>query len=98
MKKVVPPRMTGQAFLRAIRELAAQSRNIFIVHHARRRMIQRGFTDEDVQQALLRGQIDEGPFRNNRDNWQATIRRMRAGEEIKVVAILEDGVVVITVF
>lgn len=61
MKKVVPPRMTGQAFLRAIRELAAQSRNIFIVHHARRRMIQRGFTDEDVQQALLRGQIDEGP-------------------------------------
>jgi hypothetical protein len=60
MKKVVPPRMTGQAFLREVRELAAQSRNIFIVHHARRRMIQRRFTDEDVQQALLRGQIEEG--------------------------------------
>ena len=90
--------MTGQAFLREVRELAAQSRNIFIVHHARQRMVQRGFTDEDVQQALLRGQIEEGPFRNNRDNWQATMRRMRAGEEIKIVAVLENGVVVITVF
>jgi hypothetical protein len=96
--KIVPLRMTAQAFLRQIRALAATSGNIFIVRHARKRMIERGFTDEDVQQVLLRGHIEEGPFRNERHSWQATIRRMRAGQEIRVVAVLEEGVIVITVY
>lgn len=90
--------MSAQVFLRQVRALAVNSSNIFTEIHARRAMAKRGFTDEDVQQTLLRGVVEEGPFRNGRGNWQATIYRMRAGQEVRVVAVLEDGVVVITVY
>jgi hypothetical protein len=89
--------MTGPLFLQRVRALAANSANVFIVVHARKRMAERGHTDGDVLQCLRRGIIDEGPFFNARNNWQATLRRTHAGQEIKVVAALEARVIVITV-
>lgn len=89
--------MSASAFLRHVRALATDSRNVFITVHARQRMVQREHTDEDVLGALLKGGIDEGPFFNAKGNWQATIYRRYADLEIKVVAVLDDGVIVITV-
>ena len=96
-RKTVSGRMDRPSFLRRLRELAATSGNIFIVRHARQRMVERGYTDEDVVRVLSKGMIDEGPFLNGRGNWQATIYRMHAGQEIRVAAALESGIVVITV-
>jgi hypothetical protein len=95
--KIVVWHMDGPLFLRRVRELAAESGNIFIVRHARKRMVERAYTDRDVQQVLLKGTVDEGPFLNSRHHWQATIYRMYAGQEIRVVTVLESGIVVITV-
>lgn len=89
--------MSASAFLRRIRDLAADSGRVFITMHARQRMVQREHTDENVRGALLKGTIDEGPFFNAKGNWQATIYRRYADQEIKVVAVLDDGVIVITV-
>lgn len=89
--------MNRDAFLKRVRELAADTANIFIVRHARHRMIERGHTDEDVVQALRRGMLEDGPFYNSKGHWQATIYRRYAGQEIRVVTVLEDGIVVITV-
>jgi hypothetical protein len=96
-EKVVVLHMDGPAFLRRIRELAKTSSNIAIVQHARQRMVERAFTDQDIQQALMKGRVDEGPSLNTRHHWQATIYRMYAGQEIRVIAVLESGIVVISV-
>ncbi|MBS0522251.1 MAG: DUF4258 domain-containing protein [Proteobacteria bacterium] len=95
--KLVASHMSAPLFLERVRKLAKESKNIFVVGHARKRMLQRGFTDQDIKQALLKGRIDEGPFLNARHHWQATIYRMYAGQEIRVVTVLEGGIVVITV-
>ncbi|MCA0247075.1 MAG: DUF4258 domain-containing protein [Proteobacteria bacterium] len=89
--------MSAPAFLRRLRDLAADSKNVFITNHARRRMVQRRHTDEDVRGALLRGIVSEGPFLNDKGHWQATIYRTHADQEITVVAALDDDVIVITV-
>ena len=89
--------MNRDAFLRRVRELAADTANIFIVRHARRRMAERGHSDEDEVLALRRGMLEDGPFCNPKGHWQATVYRRYAGQEIRVVSVLEDGIVIITV-
>ena len=91
--------MTGPDFQARTRILAKDSANIAVTTHARERMVERGITDQDVQQALLRGSIVDGPFINAHGNWQATLGRQLAGQEVQVVVALErQDVIVISVF
>jgi hypothetical protein len=48
--------------LKIIRERAQDSGHIFILRHARQRMIERGVDDLDVQRCLRGGVITEGPY------------------------------------
>ncbi|MCW5748866.1 MAG: DUF4258 domain-containing protein [Alphaproteobacteria bacterium] len=90
--------MDAASFTRKVREYATDSGNVFVVAHARRRMAERGITLPQILEALRKGIVVEGPTLNAHRNWQATIRRFAAGEEIEVVAALDRGVIVITVY
>lgn len=89
--------MDGPTFLRRVRELAVDDRNIVFVVHARERMRARRRSPLDVQRVLLRGVVEEGPFRNAKGHWQATIGGQAAGQAVRVVVALERRLVVITV-
>jgi hypothetical protein len=85
---------------RILREAAHDGRVGFEEAHCRRRMVERGVTEEDVLKCLRLGRITEGPALNPRGNWKMTVHRFAAGEELDVVAVIEvpdDGVIVVTV-
>lgn len=96
--KVEPFPMTPEAMLRRIRELAAVDTNVRFTARARRRMVERGILIRQVVTVLRHGVIVEGPALNIRGNWQCTLRRVAAGEEIHVAVAIEDGVLIITVY
>lgn len=85
---------------RILREAAQDGRVGFEEAHCRRRMVERGVTEEDVLKCLMLGRITEGPALNLRGNWKMNVHRFAAGEELDVVAVIEvpdDGVIVVTV-
>ncbi|HET6941176.1 MAG TPA: DUF4258 domain-containing protein [Sphingomicrobium sp.] len=74
--------------LRKIREIAVQTDKIIVVAHAMKRAQQRGVTRRQIELCVQKGTIQEGPFLNEHNNWQVTLFRHAAGEElICVVAI-----------
>jgi hypothetical protein len=89
--------MDGATFIRRVRDLAVDDRNIVFVAHARVRMRARNRSPFDVQRALLRGIVEEGPFRNAKGHWQATITGQAAGQVVRVAVALERRLIVITV-
>ncbi len=48
--------------LKIIRDRAQDSQHIVILRHTRKRMIERGVEDLDIQRCLRRGAITEGPY------------------------------------
>lgn len=77
--------------LRELREIAQDSSDIVWLNAPRAKARGRRITLTQVIVAIRMGTIDEGPFRNERLDWQWTLRRHAAGEEIKVVVIYKDG-------
>lgn len=100
MAKVVSLRLAKDAALKLIRELARDSNDIVLLPHARKRCRQRGIIFRQILTCLRNGIITEGPFRNARGNWQVTMERLAAGEEIAVGVVIEEEskLLVITVF
>lgn len=100
MAKVVSLRLSKDAALKLIRELAEDSDNIVLLPHAKKRCRQRGTVFRQIVTCLRNGIVTEGPFRNARGNWQVTMERLAAGEEIAVGVVIEEGstLLVITVF
>lgn len=96
--KIVPLRLDAATMQRKVRELAANSGNVFITNHARERMAERDVTRAQVIDCLLAGVVIDGPpFKNLHGSWQCTLHKYNAGNEVNVVVVLEDGVIVITV-
>jgi hypothetical protein len=90
----------GKAASVAIRVLRHAGRNsslVFITTHAERRMRERRISRLDIQRCLELGVIEEGPFRNDKDLWQMTVRRRSAGEEIRVVVAVDPDSMVVVV-
>jgi hypothetical protein len=100
MAKIAPPKVTTQAALRMIRELAADSSRIAILEHCRTRMVQRHITRKQVELCLQKGTICEGPYLNRLGNWQVNMHRHAAGEEITCSVAIEwaKRLLVITAF
>jgi hypothetical protein len=100
MADIVPLRMSQAAALRVIRELAQDSLNVVFLPHARKRMKKRRITPIMIYACLKAGSITEGPFLNANGNWQVTMERMLAGEELVAVVAIERGqtLLVITVY
>ena len=100
MGEVVPPKLTAAAALRLVRALAADSSRIDILDHCTNRMRQRRVSLRQIEMCLRKGTISEGPFVNPHGNWQVSLIRHAAGEELTCVVAIEVGVrlLVVTVF
>jgi hypothetical protein len=81
--------------LREIQALAANSGNIVQLGEARKKARRRGITRPQIETCVRKGTIEEGPFRNERGDWQVTLCRRAAGEELRVVVILKDGKILV---
>lgn len=97
---VIPLTLTAPHALRLIREIATDSDRIVIVPHARRRGRERSKSRPQIEACVRKGTIEEGPFMNDHGNWQVTLYRHAAGEEMHCVVALDlpSKVIVITVY
>jgi hypothetical protein len=77
--------------LRDVHAIAANTASIVILVEPKRKAKARGITRRQVELCCQKGTFLEGPFRNERHDWQVTMFRHAAGEEIKVVVIIKDG-------
>ena len=99
----IPFRMNDANLRRLIAETAADSKRIVLLPHAREKMAERHITMRQVIDCLLHGVVSQPAFMNIKGNWQCTLMRRNAGDEVCVVAALEqrgngDWVAVITTF
>lgn len=100
MAEVVPLTLTVSHALKMVRQLAADTNNIVIIGHARKRGRQRRINRRQVELCCQLGTICEGPFLNQKGNWQVNLRRHAAGEEMECVVAIDWGrsLIVVTVF
>ena len=98
--EIAPLRLTAAMALRVIREIAADTNHIVVIAHARRRGRQRDITRRQIELCAQKGTIIEGPFMNQRGNWQVSLQRHAAGEEITCAVVIErrTRLIVITTF
>lgn len=86
---VQPIQMTRAAAVRFIRETAQVTARVVIPYHATGRMRSKHITRKQVHDCLRQGFITEGPFQNIKGNWQCTMYRRLAGEDISVAVALD---------
>lgn len=100
MAEVVPLALTAQRALAMIREIASDSEHIVVVSHALKRGRQRKITRAQMEACVRKGTIQEGPFLNGQHNWQVTMYRHAAGEELTCVVAIDwpSRVIVITAY
>jgi hypothetical protein len=72
-----------------IREIARYSGNVILLKGALKKGRRRGITFGQVVKCCQLGTIIDGPFKNERFEWQVTLQRHAAGEEIRVVVIVD---------
>jgi hypothetical protein len=77
--------------LAEIRAIARVSGNIVILDSPRKKGRRRGITRKQIERCCQLGTIEEGPFKNERLEWQVTLVRHAAGERIRCVVIVRDG-------
>lgn len=95
-----PPSLTAPKALKVLREIGAETKNIVVVCHGKKRAKQRSVTRRQIELCVQRGTIQEGPFLNDKGHWQATLYRHAAGEELWCVVAIDwpSKVIVITTF
>jgi hypothetical protein len=95
-----PAKLSPEAALKVIREIAADSGRVVMLRHARDRGRQRRVSWVQVVRCCQKGIIHEGPFVNGHGLWQATLYRRAAGEEVSCAVAIEwkTRLLVITVF
>jgi hypothetical protein len=100
MAEIVPLQLTPARALQIIREIAADTDKIIILSHAVKRGKQRRITRRQIELCIQRGTITEGPFLNQHGNWQVSLYRHAAGEEITCAVAIDwaTHVLVITTF
>lgn len=100
MAEIVPLELTPHHALKVIRELAADTRNIVVIGHAKKRRKQRSITHRQIELCVQKGTIIEGPFLNQHGNWQVNLYRHAAGEELTCTVAIEwaTRVIVVTTF
>jgi hypothetical protein len=84
-----PDELTAADALRIVRILSADTSNIVVIRYGRRRARQRAITHHQIELCVQRGTITEGPFLNQRRNWQMNLYRHAAGEEITCVVVID---------
>lgn len=85
--------------LKIIREIASDGIIIFS-HHAKERMIERGYTSHDVEYILMHGKIDKQEFQDKTQTWTYKISGadLEGDDGTIIVAIIKRmSAVIITV-
>lgn len=95
--------MNNGRMLLLVRDLAQDTKNVLLSVHARKRMRERAITTTQVYECLRRGDIDEPAHQNIRGCWCCKLRRVHAGDLVRVVVEIrsrEGGqkLLVITVY
>ncbi len=90
MAHVTPLPMRPATALKLVRELVRDTDNIVLLPHAKKRMKKRGINNRQIEICLRLGIISEGPFMNQHGNWQVTMKRLAAGEEMKLAVAIEE--------
>jgi hypothetical protein len=95
-----PDRLNDADAIRLIRMIAADSNNIVVIEHARKRKAQRSITRIQIERCVRHGIISEGPFINKYGNWQMNLTRQTTGEQITCAVAIEwaTRIIVITTF
>ncbi|WP_301951150.1 DUF4258 domain-containing protein [Burkholderia sp. L27(2015)] len=96
-------RLNDHNLRRLISDTAKDSGRVFITPHAKKRMRERRITLLQVLDCLRNGMISEPAHTNLQGNWQCTLTRRNAGDQVSIAAAMErtedgDWAVVITVF
>jgi hypothetical protein len=89
--------------IQLIRKAAQDTSRIGWSEHARKRMRKRRITTKQVLDVLDKGKIIEGPARGTTGDWECTLERFTAGDNIIVVVAIEmdsagQPVVIITTY
>lgn len=94
-----PLRMNDANALKLLREIVAESGNVFFTSHATKRMVQRSVTRPMVIECLRHGTTDEPVALDAHGNWKMTIWKRVAGKDVRVSVALDlpNRAVVITV-
>jgi hypothetical protein len=95
-----PENLTAPQALSKIRQIASVSDNIVVVPHGKKRATQRSVPRRQIERCIRMGTIREGPFRNAHGNWQVTLYRHAAGDELTCVVAIDwpTRVIVITTY
>jgi len=99
----LPLKLNDANMLNLVRGIAKDTVNVSIEPHAKKRMKQRKITQTQVYDCLRHGVICEAAHLNIRGNWQCTLQRRNAGDEVRVAVVIEkddagDWIAVVTVF
>lgn len=85
-------------WVKEIREIAKNSEKVFLVQHAKERMLERNVTIQQVYDVLRQGKVAEEPYLDAYDRWRITLEYLSAGKRVRVaVSFIEQGLLVITV-
>ncbi|KJC59524.1 hypothetical protein UP10_18750 [Bradyrhizobium sp. LTSPM299] len=68
-----PDSLNDADAIRLVRMIAADSNNIVMIAHARKRKAQRSITRVQIERCVRLGIITEGPFINGHGNWQMNL-------------------------
>ncbi|MGL4635679.1 MAG: DUF4258 domain-containing protein [Beijerinckiaceae bacterium] len=100
MAEIVPLELTEKRALQIVREIAKDTNNIVIIEHSDKARRKRGFSRRQIELCVQKGTIVEGPFLNQKGNWQVNLFRHAAGEELTCVVAIElpKSLIIVTVF
>ena len=99
--RTLPFILNDANFLLHMREIL-QARSMFLTDHAKKRMVQRRVSSQQILQCLERGLIDEPAHLTIHGDWSATIGYFTGGDYVKVAAAISKDnkgeiIIVITV-
>lgn len=94
--KVVPfndPLSDPSKCLEHVRELAIDTSNLsFDAPHFQKRMSERGITMRQVLSTIRKGELVDGPKKDDHGDWRIKIRRRVAGRKTQVVLVVRQKI------
>lgn len=99
MKGTAPvPSMLPVAFINEVRARSVSSDTVIFTYHGKVRKSERSITDREVLTVLRHGAIDDGPtWDAKHGTFEGRLRHFVAGRDLRVVAALLDGSLMVTV-
>lgn len=88
---VILMNLTDAKALKMVKELAQDSSNVVMVHHATIRQGQRYVSDLEILKCLRNGRVVESVHRTAHGNWKLTIGHYLMQRNIRVAVALDNG-------